>query len=260
LVATQVVEQSLDVDFDLLVTDLAPVDVLLQRLGRLHRHPRPRPAGFESPRALVIAPPIALEEVVVRSVDRGKRSAAVVGAGLGLVYKDLAILELTRRLISERRQAAVPVASRDLIESVYHPDVRSALAAEADYWEAYIQRLDGELLGTVLGAATWILPFQEHGYASEKVARQYLMADEAQIRTRLGDDRISVPLPASVPNWWAPEGALADDVIEIEVRRLARAKVNIAEGVAATAVPGRRDEFLLGALHLHYSRWGWTYT
>lgn len=53
VVASQVVEQSLDVDFDLVVTDLAPVDLVLQRMGRLHRHPRARPPGVRRARCLI---------------------------------------------------------------------------------------------------------------------------------------------------------------------------------------------------------------
>ena len=56
LVSTQILEQSVDIDADLLVTDLAPADLVLQRIGRLHRHVRNRPAGFEQPICHILHP------------------------------------------------------------------------------------------------------------------------------------------------------------------------------------------------------------
>ena len=63
IIGTQVLEQSLDIDFDVLISDLCPVDLLLQRLGRLHRHRRNRPQAHQQPRLYLLgtSPDMAFE-------------------------------------------------------------------------------------------------------------------------------------------------------------------------------------------------------
>jgi CRISPR-associated endonuclease/helicase Cas3 len=126
LVATQVIEQSLDLDFDLLVTDLAPIDLILQRAGRLHRHERTRPPRLHAPR-LIIARPVALRD----------GNVPVFEAGSQAVYAPHVLLK-TWLALGDQPTVRLPQDISPLIERVYEDDQEPSDAA-ADlrtYWLA----------------------------------------------------------------------------------------------------------------------------
>ena len=113
VVATQVVEQSLDVDFDLLVTDLAPIDLVLQRMGRLHRHERPRPPRLAEPTCWIdwLPSPASSEP----SLEPGAKTIY----GEQDMLMSAAALD---RVINGSGAVTVPDDVHDLIEAVYGPD------------------------------------------------------------------------------------------------------------------------------------------
>jgi CRISPR-associated helicase Cas3/CRISPR-associated endonuclease Cas3-HD len=110
VVATQVAEQSLDVDFDLLISDLAPVDLLLQRLGRVHRHSCPRPPLLQVPR-LIVAGHDGLRP--------GRPPAVPVGSewvyGRYLLWRTAAVL-------LDRDELDLPADIPRLVDAVYGDD------------------------------------------------------------------------------------------------------------------------------------------
>lgn len=135
LVSTQVIEQSLDLDFDLMVSDLAPIDLLLQRAGRVHRHSEnkeTRPPLLQEP-TLWVCQPEALPDGTP-AFDRGDT----------YVYDEYVLLRTWRELTTRFTQAgagdarlAIPGDVEDLIEAVYGD---APLPATVD--EALLMRCD----------------------------------------------------------------------------------------------------------------------
>ena len=119
LIATQVVEQSLDLDFDLLISDLAPMDLLIQRAGRLHRHQRdeqgnPLSEGTDRRKSptMIIHGPLPDD-----NVEGNWYKAAFPKAAF--VYPSHGCLWLTARLLIEKKTLKMPDDARELIEAAY---------------------------------------------------------------------------------------------------------------------------------------------
>lgn len=167
LVATQVVEQSLDVDFDWLITQLCPVDLLFQRAGRLHRHSRQcRPGGYQKPKLTVLLP---------------------VGHDYGnsnYVYTNTRAMWRTQQLLEQLGQSALcfPQAYRLWIDTVYRDDTEEP---EPDWVAEGLARFESQEQSKrynarlSLNQATRVTPFAD---------------DDVHIRAVTRDGEMSLPL------------------------------------------------------------------
>ena len=193
LVATQVVEQSLDIDFDFMISDLAPADLLLQRAGRLHRHERIRPEAHATP-TLIVAGLV------------GDRLPELIETAWGFVY-DPYVLYRTWAILVGEPVWHFPDDIDRLVQEVYGNDPFEGVE-RAEFVKALDQAL-GKHLAIV----------QDHRQRAINVAidaqaepqNAYLQpprageeGDDPGLRavTRLGDDGVTaVPILVAQDGW-----------------------------------------------------------
>lgn len=244
-VATQTVQQSLDLDADLLITDLCPMDVLLQRVGRLHRHRgRERPPDFEVARVVVLTP----SDRDLRTYIDGRTGEARGANGLGTVYEDLRILEATWHQLEGNGALHIPDDCRSAVEATVHSEALEAVVTKlGGFWRIHQQHVLG-----VGQAHRQAARFNISDWSSDFLSTKSLFArgSNERIKTRLGEgDRRLVfsepfvsPFGATVseltlPYWQARD--ITSDVTPSHV-----------------LVDDQVVRFALGSVHLLYDRLG----
>ncbi len=190
LIATQVIEQSLDIDMDVLISDIAPIDLLIQRMGRLHRHSRDIFGNVsdgvsnlapcrENPIFYTYAP--KFEENP--EIDWLKKALP----GTQAVYEDVATIWLTQKLLMGLSQISLPEQARFLIESVYGElknKVPVCFEKKSNDFEGK-KRSEGSI-------ANFNCIELEMGYSRK--SNPYGWGSEVNTPTRLGDEKSEISL------------------------------------------------------------------
>ncbi|MDN3555215.1 CRISPR-associated helicase Cas3' [Halomonas maura] len=170
LISTQVFQESLDCDVDHMVSDLAPIDLLIQRAGRLQRHGR-------GPRRAPVLAILAPEWSEAPDAQWLKRTLP----GTQAVYRDTSLLWLTQRVLRELGAIRMPAEARELIESVYGrvADLVPDGLQEARWEQRGMQ-------GVAVSMANFNALSLEQGYLRHPEADQW--QEELEIGTRLVDE------------------------------------------------------------------------
>lgn len=132
LIATQVVEQSVDIDLDFIVSDIAPTDMLLQRMGRLWRHPRQNRCGARQ-EFWINAPPLP-EDADAATLKKALGKS-------GKVYAPYVLLR-TAAVFAAREAISLPSQIRDVLEATYNREDESE---ESPAWKELREELEKDL-------------------------------------------------------------------------------------------------------------------
>ena len=221
VIGTQTLEQSLDVDADMLITDLCPIDVLLQRIGRLHRHQLARPSGFECATAVVLLPDGGLERLAAPHFYNGLGAWRDEGHFEG-IYRDLVGLELTQGLIAAKSEWRIPEMNRALVEGATHPDlIERVLARKGEQWQWYHQQLGG-----TEAAAGMVAELNKLDRRTPFDAYLRFPKSDERILTRLGEEGVVLnldprigPFGSSIsrivlPGHWS-RGVASEDAVAV---------------------------------------------
>jgi CRISPR-associated endonuclease/helicase Cas3 len=196
LIATQVAEQSLDLDFDLIVTDLAPIDLVLQRAGRLWRHAR---------KSRPVTEPILL----VAGLAGEEPPSFAKPLWWGKVYSEDILLR-TWSLLRTRQSLTLPDEIDNLVQAVYEEQVEVPEFLLGRLEKAMTDN-DGETFAHKNQANQAIIGLPDD--ASWNDPARFVLYDEDEpgvhrtlmAQTRLGEDSV-----VAIPLW--PEDAFNAEI------------------------------------------------